>query len=406
MNNTTKLTLSNNSSGSAGSHNSFHSFSATPESNSPQQYLGTPVQPSPTISASRLKIDQSISGADHDSVFALCLPDTTQLPPVTRLQHIQSQTPRTPNSCINGVDTENNTHNNLCTDELPMERARALSAEVIGLSLTNDDVSFKPYDTLSPSLKTILFNDASSSALPILSLKCSIDNSINNSTSAGVNDVDGKIHHSSETTPIHELMKSTMNMSVEESCSVNNIEMLCVLLENEEKAAMDAIFDECDAVEDEDESKCTENEILEVIKKSSSSDSSSCDIHLQTEYDFLLEHGYEKLNVLTTTLQGCVFKANNLNLLSNMNKEFSADEIYRNQKNIRFKDGNNDSNSPTMVVIKRTNKELYAHGITIQDGKQYSVDEDIVKEMKLMKYFQTLSPPSALVLYYTQYSFL
>ena len=96
-------------------------------------------------------------------------------------------------------------------------------------------------------------------------------------------------------------------------------------------------------------------------------DRSNVDEDNQFESSLLQEMGYMKSRKITNTLQGCVF-------------------IALNEKNMEMNNGENST-----VVIKRTSKYLHKEGITIQDGKVYAVNENVLKEYDVLKHF-TNSP--------------
>ena len=96
-------------------------------------------------------------------------------------------------------------------------------------------------------------------------------------------------------------------------------------------------------------------------------DMKNVDEDYQYESQVLSEMGYVKIRKITDTLQGCVF-------------------IALNQNNMDTHHGENST-----VVIKRTSKYLHEQGITIQDGKVYAVNENVLKEYDVLKHF-TSSP--------------
>ena len=52
------------------------------------------------------------------------------------------------------------------------------------------------------------------------------------------------------------------------------------------------------------------------------------------------------------------------------------------------------------IVIKTAQKSLHFAGVTIKDGNRYKIQEDIVKEAKLMNKFMNNSAPDTMIKYY------
>eukprot|EP01084_Bolivina_argentea_P069181 125936_1 len=84
---------------------------------------------------------------------------------------------------------------------------------------------------------------------------------------------------------------------------------------------------------------------------------------LHSVTDTLIAHGYMPLHEVATALQGSIMKA---------------------------------SRQTTTNVIKITNKCLYNKHMTIVDGQELNVSEDILKETRILKYLTSHHPPRAL----------
>ena len=85
----------------------------------------------------------------------------------------------------------------------------------------------------------------------------------------------------------------------------------------------------------------------------------------------LKKYGYIEKRVIAKSLQGVVIEANKINI----EKEKDSDS----------------------VIIKITNKKLHFNKISNKHGKSLSVQEDIIKEKKLLMYLTANNPPSSLV---------
>lgn len=126
--------------------------------------------------------------------------------------------------------------------------------------------------------------------------------------------------------------------------------------------------------------------------------------------DTLSIHGYSKKKEIAPTLQGSVFLATKTRL----NKEYLLISGYISFI-CNYMDIDNDVYDiyniydiiwryyePTNVVIKTAEKSLHFAGVTIKDGKRYLIQENIVKEARLMQLFSNVNNnvPSTMIKYY------
>lgn len=81
------------------------------------------------------------------------------------------------------------------------------------------------------------------------------------------------------------------------------------------------------------------------------------------------QNGYKKVDIISDTLQGQLFKAQRLN-----------NNIAIEQKSPT------PSSQPEYVAIKRTDKSLFDKNIAIQDEINFVVSENIIKESMILKY--------------------
>jgi len=87
-------------------------------------------------------------------------------------------------------------------------------------------------------------------------------------------------------------------------------------------------------------------------------------------HDTLLKYGYVEIRVIAKSLQGIVIEAEYIDKPS---KGYQS------------------------IIIKITDKQLHFNKISNKHGKSLSVQEDIIKEKKLLMYLTANNPPSALV---------
>jgi len=113
------------------------------------------------------------------------------------------------------------------------------------------------------------------------------------------------------------------------------------------------VFEHCSG-DDEDDAEETAEQLLR--------GKASHDYH-----DTLRKYGYTELKVIAKSLQGIVIEAESLH-----------------------------SHDTDTVIIKITDKQLHASKISNKHGKALSVQEDIIKEKKLLMYLTANNPPSAL----------
>ena len=109
--------------------------------------------------------------------------------------------------------------------------------------------------------------------------------------------------------------------------------------------------------------------------------------NLSNEERTLLLNGYRKEKYMADTLQGHV-------ILATRKRKRNGDGEGEGEQD-------NEQQDKKTVVIKTSNKVLHSQHITLQkNGKRYKIEEDIIKEAKLMKDFMDSPHPSCLIEYY------
>jgi serine/threonine protein kinase len=92
----------------------------------------------------------------------------------------------------------------------------------------------------------------------------------------------------------------------------------------------------------------------------------------EEEQELLLQYGYRKTKVITKTLQGNIFIAEQIYSDLQLNKKDSN----KSKANLKAK----------KVVIKKTSKALHKEHVTVQNGKKFGIYENILKECIILKH--------------------
>lgn len=112
----------------------------------------------------------------------------------------------------------------------------------------------------------------------------------------------------------------------------------------------------------------------------------------------LRKYGYVEVRVIAKSLQGIVIEAARVNGGHSEYREAANEHCGNGQGRNRRKGGEEDDDEEEeTVIIKITNRVLHLNKMSNKHGKSLSVQEDIIKEKKLLMYLTANNPPPSLV---------